>query len=224
MHLSQPQKDCIVVASALLLGVLLYFLQFDFSLLRWAKGSKGNEVGSIYLIGFAITFIGNGSILFPIPYAAAIPILAIYLPSFVHQIILGVICGVAAGVGEMTAYGVGYVSRKTMSDESKENVEYLTDKFSRSNPVLLFLVGLMPIPDEFVVVPLATAGYPFRKMIFFASLGKILLCIFLSWVVGPILGIGLEQSGSSRLFSSGLAVAFALLFYLFIRIDWKKVL
>lgn len=162
--------------------------------------------------------------LLPLPYAAVIPILSMYLPALSQKIMLGLVCGIAAGVGEMTAYSVGYVSRKTLSEESKENLEYMQEQTGRSNPVMLFLAGLLPIPDEFIVVPLAAAGYPFRKMLTFSALGKTLLCIFLSLGVGPLLGISIAKSGDSTLFSSVLAVAFVLLFYLFIRIDWKKIL
>lgn len=222
VKLSQLQKDILVILFAALIGSVIYLLDIDLSLTSWAEGIKGSGAGYLYLMGFLITIIGNGSILFPIPYAAAIPVLASYLPTSLHQVILGVVCGTAAGIGEMTAYGVGYLTRKRLSGESKENLQYLKRKFGRSSPVLIFMVGLLPIPDEFIVVPLASAGYPFRKMIFYSLLGKLVLCISLSSVLGPIFGIALQFTGESPLFSSLLAVAFILIFYFSLRIDWKE--
>lgn len=220
---SQRQKDGLVVLSAVLIGSLIYVLDVDFSLVSWAEGSKGRGVEYLYFVGFLVTVIGNGSFLLPIPYAAAIPVLASYLPSTLHQVVLGVVCGVAAGIGEMTAYGLGYVARKRLSGEAKQNLEYLKEKFSGSSPVLIFLVGLLPIPDEFIVVPLASAGYPFKKMILFCLLGKTLLCILLSSILGPLFGIAFKVTGGSPIFSSLIAITFILLFYLFLRIDWKEI-
>lgn len=224
MKLSQRQKDGLVILLAVLIGLSIYLLDIDFSLTSWVESSKGRGVAYIYFLGFLITVIGNGSILFPIPYAAAIPVLASYLPNILHQVTLGLVCGLAAGIGEMTAYAIGYLTRKRLSGESRENLQYLKDQFGRSNPVLIFLAGLLPIPDEFIVVPLASAGYPFKKMVLFCALGKTVLCISTSTILGPIFGIAFQFSGESPIFSSFLAVVFILLFYLSLRIDWKEIL
>lgn len=222
--LSQREKDGCVLLAAFILGISIYFLGIDFSPTNWVEEANTQNILYLFNIGFFITLIGNGSFLLPIPYAAVIPLLAGYLPTHYYKILLGFTCGIAAGIGEMTAYGLGFLSRTQLSEESKENLEYLKNQFSSSSPILLFLAGLLPIPDEFIIAPLASAGYPFQKMITFTMLGKILLCIFLSGIVGPIFGIAIAYGGNSRLFSSAIAVAFLLLFYLFIRIDWKELL
>ncbi|MFW6110934.1 MAG: hypothetical protein ACOC6H_02745 [Thermoproteota archaeon] len=212
-----------MVSLAALVGSFIFLLDINFSLISWVEGAEGRGINYLYLLGFLVTIIGNGSFLFPIPYAAAIPVLASYLPTITPRVILGVVCGIAAGLGEMTAYGVGYLTRKRLSKESKQNLKYLKNKFDRSSPVLIFLVGLLPIPDEFIIVPLASAGYPFKKMVLFCTLGKTLLCISLSSIVGPIFGVFLQFHGESPLFTSLFAVAFILLFYFSLRIDWKEI-
>ncbi|NIQ04391.1 MAG: VTT domain-containing protein [Candidatus Korarchaeota archaeon] len=220
INLLQWQKDVIVVFFAILLGIGAHFLIGNVSLVKVAKNLQWDP----YLVGFAITFIGNASILFPVAYAFVIPFLAVSLVGFWKALILGVVCGIAGGIGEMTAYGLGYLTGRRMSEKTLQNLRYLEERAGRSKPFLIFLVGLMPIPDEFVVVPLASAGYSFRKMVFFCTLGKIFLCIILSyaglawrWGTGNVIG-------SSEVPFSVIIPSFLLLFYSFIRIDWTKVL
>lgn len=220
INLLQWQKDGIVVLFAILLGILGHFFVGNVSLVKVAKNLRWDP----YLAGFAITFIGNASILFPVAYAFVVPFLAASLGGFWKALILGVVCGIAGGIGEMTAYGLGYLTGRSMSEEALQNLQYLEERAGRSKPFLVFFAGLMPIPDEFVVVPLASAGYSFRKMVFFCTLGKIFLCILLSyaglawnWGKGTVIG-------SSEVPFSVIIPSFLLLFYGFIRIDWTKVL
>lgn len=218
-NLSQWKQDVLVVSFSVLIGVGLRFFSIDFSLTQLAKQAP---LGNIYVLGFIITLIGNGSILLPIAYAAAIPILSSSLQSFTYQILLGLICGVGGGIGEMTAYGLGYLGRKKLSEASVANFRKFEEKIGRSKPLLVFIAGATPIPDEFIVVPLASGGYPLRKMVIFSIFGKMLLCIFLSAVIGPLWELGLNMAGQSGVPFCVITPAFILLFYLFTRIEWKN--
>lgn len=224
MDPSQWQKDVLVVCLAVTLGLVGYFFTRELSITEIFTWFVNPDVFNVYLAGFIITFIGNASILFPIAYAAAIPLLASEAFS-VHPFILGVVCGVSAGLGEMTAYLVGYLSGKKMSKEAQENLRHMKEKFGRSKPFLIFLAGVLPIPDEFVIVPLASAGpsrYPFSKTFLFSTLGKLVLCLFLSYAGYFYWNWALTFLGPSALSFTILAPSFVILFYLFIRIDWEK--
>lgn len=213
--------DILVISIAILFGLAGHFLKIDFSLTTWAQQRTQKNV---YLTGFILTFVGNASILFPIAYAFGIIILAATLPSPSSIFLFGTVCGVAGGIGEMTAYSLGYIGRKKLSDEAISNLKYMEQRFGRSKPFLIFLAAALPIPDEFVVVPFASAGYPLRKMVVFSILGKMILCLVLAFA-GPLWSWGVSSAtGRSSLPFSVLSPTFILLFYLFIRIDWAELL
>lgn len=218
MNLLQWQKDLLVVGLAIGLGVGGHFLVGELSLVQIAEALEWNT----YLVGFIITFIGNASILLPVAYAAAIPVLALL---DVHPLLFGFICGFGAGIGEMSAYLLGKLSRRSMEEESREKLERMKEKFGHSNAFLIFLGGLLPIPDEFVIVPLSSAGYPLSKLFPLCTFGKILLCVFLSYLglvwEGVFTYIRASGDGMPLRFSI-LTPIFIIAFYLFLRIDWME--
>ncbi len=72
-----------------------------------------------YSGAFAVSFLGNATILVPFPYVVVPFILGAdmgYDPWFV-----GLVSGVGAAMGEMTGYFAGYYGRRLLKEEDKVN-------------------------------------------------------------------------------------------------------
>ncbi|MCL5257167.1 MAG: VTT domain-containing protein [Chloroflexi bacterium] len=84
-----------VLALAATVGVLL--LPFDYS----AMGSYG------YLGVFAVTLLASGGLVVPVPYLAIVVAAGTYL----NPVLVGLVAGLAASLGELTGYILGYSGR-----------------------------------------------------------------------------------------------------------------
>lgn len=220
MHFSQTQKDVIILGSAVILGIALYFLYGFLRINQLLTYMRNLSSFNVFLFGLFASFVGNAGILVSLPYAPIIAFLALSLSRPIELVAFGILCGLVAGVGESVCYGLGVALRKKMSNEAKEKFDIVNRKLGRSKGLLVFLAGVSPLPDEFVLVPLASGKYSFRKTVVFNTLGKVILFLL-------IVFLGSEFFNSivwSPLTFSLFAPVFIVGYYLFLRIDWKEAL
>ncbi|HUX98027.1 MAG TPA: VTT domain-containing protein [Candidatus Deferrimicrobium sp.] len=197
----------------------------------------------IYLIVFLISTFANMTILFPVPYAVVLMYIAIKIheggeTGFIGLNIwlLGIIAGVGAAIGEVTAYYLGKGSAKLLeSKEQSAAVQKMKDRISRGWAVpLMFLCAATFIPDDPLLILLGYAGYPLWKMLVTYFFGKITLCIttiyfvILSFNIPALKNfywiLGLSETGApiNPWVSFGGWVGVLLLFFLIFFVDWTS--
>lgn len=169
-----------------------------------------------------MSFIGAGSIIFPIPYTIIIFMIA----SEYDPILLAVVAGTGAALGEFTGYILGFYGRKILSEERRRKMESLVRLFGRYGPLAIFLFALTPLPDDLLFIPLGIMRYRFFKALIPAMLGKILMIYILAYfgrigsnVILVIFGEGNEWIGMIIT-----AFLLAIILALLLKIDWEKVL
>jgi membrane protein YqaA with SNARE-associated domain len=110
-----------------------------------------------------------------------------------NWLLLGLVSGLGAGVGEVTSYLVGVwigKSKKMTEGELGEKFYRLKLKLEKNPtaiPFLIFFAGATPLPDDMLLVPLGILKYPYKRVIFPCMLGKTVLCTIIS-LVGYLVG------------------------------------
>ena len=177
------------------LYLLAAFIQEDSWLFNQIKTLSENwhdvAVGSssALLTAFIFATFGNTSVLIVFPYILIVYDIAQIYPNW---ILLGIVSGLGAAVGEITSYIIGRLigsSKKVKSSEMGEKFHRIKLKFEEkpaSIPITIFLFALTPLPDDAILVPMGMMKYPYWKSIPPCMLGKTILCtviaFFGSWI------------------------------------------
>jgi hypothetical protein len=136
-----------------------------------------DRLAGLGIIGvFIIALVANLSILVQIPYT--LPLLSAALGGASLQSILGlgVASGLGAGIGAVASYKVAdaVVTKSRVPSEGRlfRWIAQNADDRPRATSFAIFLVGLSPLPDGTVVVPLAVVRYGMRRLAVPLFLGK----------------------------------------------------
>ncbi|MBN2154314.1 MAG: VTT domain-containing protein, partial [Candidatus Lokiarchaeota archaeon] len=190
---------------------------------------------------FLLSMFGNTSVLIVIPYSYIVFQLAIIaqgVQPIWYPLVLGVISGLGAGVGEVTSYIVGRLfrrSEKLVSGDLGQKFERMRKTFEqhpKSIPFFIFLFAATPLPDDVILVPFGVMKYSYWKTILPCMAGKMVLCILLAYL-GFVLGNDIVNTPLKFLKPSetsnpgddmvSLIPLFAIV-WVMIRIDFQKVL
>lgn len=150
---------------------------------HWVDIAKGS--GSALLTAFAFATFGNTSILIVFPYILIVFNIA---QSYDSWILLGIVSGLGAAIGEITSYIVGRIigaSKKMSQSEMGEKFHRIRAKFEEkpaSIPITIFLFALTPLPDDAILVPIGMMKYPYWKSIPPCMLGKTMLCTLMAFL------------------------------------------
>jgi membrane protein YqaA with SNARE-associated domain len=186
-----------------------------------------------YFGAFIVALLGNATFLVPIPYMIITFILGGLTNTsgqfLFDPILVGLISGLGATIGEMTGYLLGYGGSRFIKENQRNAFSIYIDEHPRAVPLLVWFLAISPLPDDFVILPLGAAKYPWWKVVIPQYIGKSMFMIFAAWL-GRIsyqtIGDFIENYDPTSIASRGLEV-FALLtlvvaLYLMLRIDWKK--
>ncbi len=189
-----------------------------------------------YLGAFLISFIGNLIVLFPIPYMLA----SFFLGGLTHEItgqflfnpwLVGIISGLGATFGEMTSYLFGYGGRRLVDESQRNSFRDYIDNHPRATPFFIWFLAISPIPDDFLIIPLGAAKYPWWKVAIPQFIGKSMFMIAAAWLGRISLGVigDLQWSTNPASIESRFIEFLALLtliigLYVLVRIDWKKMI
>jgi hypothetical protein len=146
-----------------------------------------NQLAGFGTIGiFVIALIANLSILVQIPYTLPLLSAALGGASLQNVMALGLASGLGAGIGAVASYKVAdaLVARSHQRPEGRlfRWIARNVDDRPRATSWAIFLVGLSPLPDGAIVVPLAVVHYGMRRLavpLFFGKLGHNLLMALL---------------------------------------------
>ncbi len=181
-----------------------------------------------YSGAFAVSFLGNATILVPFPYIVVPFVLGADMG--LNPWLVGLVSGVGAAIGEMTGYFAGYYGRRLLKEEDKINGfrEYVQQRPSMT-PFMIWFLAATPIPDDLLIVPLGVARYSWWKVLVPLLIGKTIFLTAIAWA--GRLGLVWVESvffgrDPSSLSSISLEVIGFLLIvlalYMIVRVDWSK--
>jgi len=186
-----------------------------------------------YFGAFVVALLGNATFLVPIPYMIITFILGGLTDTsgqfLFDPILVGLIAGLGATIGEMTGYLLGYGGSRFIEEGQRDAFSKYIEEHPKATPFLIWFLAISPLPDDFVILPLGAAKYPWWKVAIPQYIGKSMFMIVAAWL-GRIsyqsIGDFITSYDPTSIASRGLEV-FALLalivaLYLMLRIDWKK--
>jgi hypothetical protein len=137
-----------------------------------------NHLAGFGLVGiFVIALLANLSILVQIPYTLPLLSAALGGASLQNMLGLGLASGLGAAIGAVASYKVAdaFVAKTPAQPDSRffRWIARNVDDRPRATTFAIFLVGLSPLPDGAVVVPLAVVHYGMRKLAVPLFLGKL---------------------------------------------------
>jgi len=179
-------------------------------------------LGSIGI--FLIALIANLSILVQIPYTLPLLSAALGGANLQSVMTLGLASGLGAGIGAVASYKVAdaLVAKTPHLPEGRlfQWIGRNVDDRPRLTAFGIFLVGVSPLPDGAVVVPLAVVHYGMRRLAVPLFLGKLvhnLLFAFLFYAFASWSAEHVSQKASTEL-----AVLVAVLFMVMVAYHAEK--
>jgi hypothetical protein len=175
--LSLELKYAAIAVSIVLLFVVLHAAgAFDDVNATVTEGI--DRVAAFGLVGiFVIALVANLSILVQIPYTLPLLSAALGGASLESMLGLGLASGLGAGIGAVASYKVAdaLVAKRSRLPDGRlfRWIGRNVDDRPRATACAVFLVGLSPLPDGAVVVPLAVVHYGMRRLAVPLFLGKL---------------------------------------------------
>lgn len=174
----------------LLLGVALAasFLAASYVEQSAAAQSLVERFGYIGML--VVTIVTGLNVFVPIPAATFTPIYeaaGFSLPSIIAVLVIGTL------IADIIGYFIG-VGGRQLAEERYQGLERRLTRFATQHgryvPLLTFLwVAFMPLPNEFVVIPLGVVGIPFRSLILPLILGNIVHQTLLTFGATALFGL-----------------------------------
>jgi len=178
-----------------------------------------NQYG--YLGIFLVSLISNGSIILPIPYLFVI--YSIGASHLLDPILVSIISGLGAAIGEFTLYVLAVLGRFILPESYKERADKLRLLLGRYGAIVIFFFALTPLPDDIIYPILGVMRYSVPKLLISCFLGKALLSfgvymagVYSSEFVKVFLG------GESLLTNIMAVVIGIVLAIILLRIEWEK--
>ncbi|MFX0026252.1 MAG: YqaA family protein [Candidatus Hermodarchaeota archaeon] len=236
----------IFISVILILFILLALFNINFgqwlaNTVIWFHGEFGDF--GIYLGVFLISIFGNFTIIFPVPYTIALIVISAVIPG-VNPVLLGIVGGLGASIGEVSAWLIGRGSKDFIGkSESMERMKGYVEKGWA--PILIFIFAATPLPDDAFLIVLGIAQYSIFKALIYCFLGKFVLCFLCSalpiWLADTALGqflfelFGIDlvaategiipESTPLQILTSSLVwAACIIILFLLVYIDWSKLI
>jgi hypothetical protein len=184
-----------------------------------------NRLAGLGLVGiFLIALVANLSILVQIPYTLPLLSAALGGASLQNVMGLGLASGLGAGVGAVASYKVAdaLVGKSQYVPEGRTFrwIARNVDGRPRATWCAIFVIGLSPLPDGAVVVPLALVHYGMRRLAVPLFLGKFFHNVLLALVFYGFASWSEEHVSENT--STELAVLVAVLFMVLVGYHAEK--
>ncbi|MFB0543309.1 MAG: DedA family protein [Candidatus Bathyarchaeia archaeon] len=185
---------------------------------RWMD----NIVATYGYIGFfLISIFGNITVIFPAPYTIIIYAGGVRL----DPLLLGLACGLGAGIGELSAYLVGRGGRQLVEEKYGKRLESAKRLIQRYGALAIFIFAATPLPDDMLLIPLGLIKYDIKKALLACFLGKWLMCTLIAYAGKFSYDFILNLFKGSGLL--GMVAGFVLLILMVVavfKIDWTRFL
>lgn len=217
---------------AILLVMVFSLIYFSWPPLADWFASVGPELHEFalkhgYVGGFMITLISNLSVIVIIPYGSVLFLLG---SVGLNPWLLGFTAALAATLGEIVGYGIGWGARGLIRKEKHvkrfERIKEVISRRPRLTPFLIYLFGATPIPDDIIMIPLGLIRYPFWKAIIPDALGKLTMILVVVLSGRYSYNYINQMLGSESGFWIGIiTVILTIMFiYLTIKVKWDKLI
>ncbi|MBD3185204.1 hypothetical protein GF325_00135 [Candidatus Bathyarchaeota archaeon] len=233
---------CIVLAIILFTEI---FPEFNTLIDNFSNAIQEFGINNGLWAAFILSTFGNTSVLIIFPYAYIVFYLgsaqAIAAFDPWAPLILGIVSGLGAGIGEVSSYVVGRLftkSDKLISSDLGQKFERMRKRFEehpKSIPFMIYLFALTPLPDDAILVPFGIMKYSYKRTIIPCMFGKMTLCTALAYLGYSLVTLGTAvpflDSLASILTSQGNAgwdmvnlLIMFLIVYLMLRLDFEKMM
>ena len=172
-----------------------------------------------YVGAFMMSFLGNLLVFIPIPYL----LLIFGMGSFLNPLLVGVVGGLGATIGKTVIYMIGTVSRKFLSSERRNKLDYAKPLLGKYGALAIFFFALSPLPDDVLYVPLGIMRYNLISFFISCLLGKIILTMIVAVggdISKTIIYYFAEAYGFAGVFLTVLFIVVSV--YVTLRLDWEK--
>ena len=142
----------------------------------------------VYLGAFLISLIGNASVILPLAVLGtltAIGVAIVPMTGVSGPILIGLVGGLGAGIGEITGYLAGYSGRVVL--KKAKYYHRVEGWMQRYGGLTVFVMSLFPFVFDVVGLAAGSLRYPFRKFVLFCWLGRTVN--YVTWVTLGSLGI-----------------------------------
>jgi membrane protein YqaA with SNARE-associated domain len=132
---------------------------------------------------FFFALFANATIFFPILVEPIVLAVAAFSPDLYFALLVGVVAGVASGIGEMSGYILGLLGVKTLQKMSHKKVERIFEigeKLADKGIPIIFLGALTPFPFDLMGVAAGIIRYSPKKFFAAAIAGKTLRYVLIS--------------------------------------------
>jgi membrane protein YqaA with SNARE-associated domain len=118
---------------------------------------------------FAVSLLGNATIILPAPSLALVFAMGSALP----PVLVGLAAGIGEALGELTGYAAGFGGRAVIEDE--KSYKRLVNWMQRRGGITVFALSLIPNPFfDLAGIAAGTLRYPLWRFLLFCWLGKTL--------------------------------------------------
>lgn len=127
---------------------------------------------------FLVSFLGNASIIFPIPAFLVV----FTFGGILNPWVLGTVAGIGAALGEITGYALGWGGRKGLKKKYGPWLNRAKEWFHKLGmfPIIVIFAST-PLPDDVVGILGGMVKYNLKKFLLAALIGKIILHIAIAW-------------------------------------------
>lgn len=166
---------------------------------------------------FLLCFIGAVSIIVPIPYTVVL--LTISAPQFgFNPILLAIVAGLGAAVGELVGYGLGYAGRRVVSKKYDHRLNAMLRIFDRFGMPAVFIFALTPLPDDLLFIPLGLMRYSLWKSFAACVAGKFTMSLIITHV-----GVAVGQAFVANwVFAVATMILLIVVIIVMFRLEWEK--
>ena len=140
------KKYSAVIFIAFLVAALVYLAVSGINFGQWLANTAMwfyNEFGywGIYLGVFFISIFGNFTVIFPVPYTIALIVISLIVPG-VNPFLLGLMGGLGAGIGEVSAWLIGRGAEEML--KNSQNIQRMKTYVDQGwAPLLIFIFALL---------------------------------------------------------------------------------
>lgn len=124
-----------------------------------------------YLGVFLVTLVSNATIILPVPGI----IIVLALGTALSPVLLGLVAGIGAAIGEITAYMAGYSGRGLV--ENRKLYDRLAGWLRKWGVIVIFVFAVTPMPFDLMGIVAGVLRFPIWKFLIACWLGKTILYI-----------------------------------------------
>lgn len=123
-------------------------------------------------------FIGTSSLMISI-FPPQIIVFLLSDPALgLNPLLLGILAGIGAGIGQYTHYYIGEGGRYVISEKYRKRIDTWKPRVEKYGTILIFLFAVTPLsPDDIIWIPLGMMKYPKKKALAASIMGKTVMLV-----------------------------------------------